>query len=296
MFLTLAQGVNILYGFTGYLPFGYVGFFGAGAYGFSIAGDAPDRRRRSRHSSRPAPPPVALGLLLDAAAQTIRRILLDRQSRGIARRACRSFPTQTSKILRAVPTASASAECSIRRSPMPWRSSILAATLLFVAYLRSSNFGLALQAIREDLFSASMAGIDVVRARMIAWLACALVAGFVGGVFAWYVSVFFPETVFGAEFSIFAIVFALFGGTSTLLGPDRRRRHSLRRLQPDRRLDAAIFSADLRLSHHGARPVPAEWTNVIAAATGDRCPLIMRRFSRSPISSSASAAFARSTD
>ena len=37
IFLTLAQGVNILYGFTGYLPFGYVGFFGAGAYGFSLA-------------------------------------------------------------------------------------------------------------------------------------------------------------------------------------------------------------------------------------------------------------------
>src|SRR5437667_12533383 len=36
IFLTLAQGVNIIYGFTGYLPFGYVGFFGAGAYGFAI--------------------------------------------------------------------------------------------------------------------------------------------------------------------------------------------------------------------------------------------------------------------
>jgi branched-chain amino acid transport system permease protein len=35
-FLILAQGVNIIYGFTGYLPFGYVGFFGAGAYGFAI--------------------------------------------------------------------------------------------------------------------------------------------------------------------------------------------------------------------------------------------------------------------
>ena len=35
IFLTLAQGVNIIYGFTGYLPFGY-GFFGAGAYGFAI--------------------------------------------------------------------------------------------------------------------------------------------------------------------------------------------------------------------------------------------------------------------
>ena len=36
IFLVLAQGVNIIYGFTGYLPFGYVGFFGAGAYGFAI--------------------------------------------------------------------------------------------------------------------------------------------------------------------------------------------------------------------------------------------------------------------
>ena len=37
MFLTLAQGLNVIYGFTGFLPFGYVGFFGAGAYGFAIA-------------------------------------------------------------------------------------------------------------------------------------------------------------------------------------------------------------------------------------------------------------------
>ncbi len=37
MFLALAQGLNVIYGFTGYLPFGYVGFFGAGAYGFALA-------------------------------------------------------------------------------------------------------------------------------------------------------------------------------------------------------------------------------------------------------------------
>ena len=36
IFMMLAQGVNVIYGFTGYLPFGYVGFFGAGAYGFSL--------------------------------------------------------------------------------------------------------------------------------------------------------------------------------------------------------------------------------------------------------------------
>jgi branched-chain amino acid transport system permease protein len=96
---------------------------------------------------------------------------------------------------------------------------ILAATLLLVIYLRNSRFGMALQAIREDPISAAMAGINVVRERIIAWLLSALIAGLAGGVFAWYVSVFYPETVFSGEFTVFAIVFALFGGTATILGP-----------------------------------------------------------------------------
>jgi len=59
----------------------------------------------------------------------------------------------------------------------------------------------------------------VVRARTLAWLLSALVAGLIGGVFAWYVSVFYPDTVFSPDFSIFAIVFALFGGVATVTGP-----------------------------------------------------------------------------
>jgi branched-chain amino acid transport system permease protein len=96
---------------------------------------------------------------------------------------------------------------------------VLAVTLLVVIVLRHSKFGLALQAIREDSISAGMAGIDVVRERVIAWLLSAAIAGFAGSVFAWYASVFYPETVFSGEFTIFAIVFALFGGTATVLGP-----------------------------------------------------------------------------
>ncbi|TAM90545.1 branched-chain amino acid ABC transporter permease, partial [bacterium] len=61
--------------------------------------------------------------------------------------------------------------------------------------------------------------VNVVRGRVLAWLLSALVAGLIGGIFAWYVSVFYPETVFDLSVSIFAIVFALFGGTATLVGP-----------------------------------------------------------------------------
>ena len=95
----------------------------------------------------------------------------------------------------------------------------MSASVLLVIYLRSSHFGMALQAIREDPISAAMAGINVVRERVIAWLLSALIAGLAGGVFAWYVSVFYAETVFSGEFTVFAIVFALFGGTATVLGP-----------------------------------------------------------------------------
>ena len=39
------------------------------------------------------------------------------------------------------------------------------------------------------------------------------------GLYAWYVSVFYPDNVFSGEFSIFAIVFALFGGVALICGP-----------------------------------------------------------------------------
>jgi branched-chain amino acid transport system permease protein len=147
IFLILAQGVNIIFGFTGYLPGGYVGFFGAGAYGVSLTG---------------------------------------------------TFN----------PTFAYSAALVV-----------LALTLGVVVFLKNSRFGLALQAVREDAVSASMAGVNVVRMRVIAWLASALVAGLAGGVYAWYVSVFYPDNVFSGEFSIFAIVFALFGGVASISGP-----------------------------------------------------------------------------
>ena len=40
-----------------------------------------------------------------------------------------------------------------------------------------------------------------------------------GAVYAWQVSVFYPETAFDFSIGIFAIVFTLFGGAATLLGP-----------------------------------------------------------------------------
>ena len=217
VFMMLAQGVNVIYGFTGYLPFGYVGFFGAGAYGFSLM-------VIHLHS------PPLLALAVGAAAALALGLLLTPLFRLSGAYFSIANLAAALAVLQVVSNPNLE---NVTKGPYGISLSgvfdptfayataltILAATTFLVIYLRNSRFGMALQAIREDSISAGMAGINVVRERVIAWLLSALIAGLAGGVFAWYVSVFYPETVFSGEFTIFAIVFALFGGTATVLGP-----------------------------------------------------------------------------
>ena len=217
IFMTLAQGLNVIYGFTGYLPFGYVGFFGAGAYGFSLM---------VMHLQ--APPLVALAVA--AAAAIVLALLLTPLFRlsgayfSIANLAAALAVLQVVSNPNLEGITKGPYGVSLNGVFNPTLSyatalAVLAATLALVIYLRNSHFGMALKAIREDPISAGMAGINVVRERVIAWLLSALIAGLAGGVFAWYVSVFYPETVFSVEFTIFAIVFVLFGGSATVTGP-----------------------------------------------------------------------------
>jgi branched-chain amino acid transport system permease protein len=90
---------------------------------------------------------------------------------------------------------------------------------VYVAWLRHARFGLRLRAARDNSIAASMAGINIVRERLIVWLMSALAAGLIGAVYAWSATTFFPDAMFDLQFSIFAIVFTLFGGAGTLLGP-----------------------------------------------------------------------------
>ena len=217
IFLMLAQGVNIIYGFTGYLPFGYVGFFGAGAYGFAIM---------VMHYQTPAVVAVMVcgpgrggaRAVADTAVAAVRRLFRHRQSRGIAGGAALRRQSGAgehhARALRRLAHRHLQPDHGLYR-----RAGRAGADAGAVVFLKNSRFGLALQAVREDAVCASMAGVDVVRMRVIAWLASALVAGLAGGVYAWYVSVFYPDNVFSGDFRIFAIVFALFGGVATITGP-----------------------------------------------------------------------------
>ncbi|PSR32316.1 MAG: amino acid ABC transporter [Sulfobacillus benefaciens] len=217
MYIVLAQGVNVLYGFTGYLPFGYVGFFGAGAYGASLAiqmGHLPG----SVAMGVGAMVSVVLGLVLlpllrlagayfaigsMAAAEIVYYVVsnpaLDKVTNG---------PYGIQLVQSYHPVES-----------YAFMVGALGLVTLGVMILRHSRIGMALLALREDSVSAAMIGINVVTARAGVWLASALVAGLAGAIFAWHTSVFYPTTVFDLNISVFAIVFTLFGGAGTVLGP-----------------------------------------------------------------------------
>src|ERR1700688_3155171 len=152
IFLILAQGVNVIYGFTGYLPFGYVGFFGAGAYGVSLM-------VMHLHS----PPLIALAV--GAAAAVALGLLLT----PLFRLSGAYFSiANLAAALAVLQVVSNPALEDITKGPYGVSLSgvfdpslaygaalaILAATTLVVIFLRNSQFGMALQAIREDPISA----------------------------------------------------------------------------------------------------------------------------------------------
>ena len=217
VFLVLAQGINVIYGFTGYLPFGYVGFFGAGAYGFSLL---------VIHLHAHPLPAVAAGAVSALLLGVILTPLLRLEGAYFAIATLAASEAVLQVISNPNLTDITQGPYGVRLSGVyaprfayGTAVAVLAFTFLVVIHLRNSRFGLALQAVRENPISAGMAGVNVVRARVIAWLVSALIAGLIGAVYAWYISVFYPETVFDLGMSIFAIVFALFGGTATVLGP-----------------------------------------------------------------------------
>lgn len=148
IFLILAQGVNIIYGFTGYLPFGYVGFFGAGAYGFAIM---------VMLYHWPAVPAVIVGGIVGVALGLLLTPLLRLSGAYFA-------IANLAAALAVLHFVANPALQDITRGPYGVSLSgtfnpshayaaavaVMALTLAVVVFLKNSRFGLALQAVRED--------------------------------------------------------------------------------------------------------------------------------------------------
>lgn len=95
------------------------------------------------------------------------------------------------------------------------------ATFVFLRWLYSTRFALAINAIRDDEEKAEAMGIHTLRHKLVAWSVAAFFLGMSGAVFGNLTGFVEPlEVAFpAATFGIFMVVMALLGGKGTLWGP-----------------------------------------------------------------------------
>ncbi len=218
IYLILASSLNIIYGYTGYLPFGFAVFFAMGAYGFGMG----------VKFGYGIPISLLIGPGLSVLLSLVFLPLF--RLRGVF------FSIGTLGAFEAVyyfMSNSTPAVAHYTGGPLglslpqvysPDETYYIAVAVLVLALLVSyrikrSKLGLSLQAIKNDVLSAYASGVIVSLDRNIAWWITAAFAGVAGSLYGWYISFFYPQAVFDITFTLFALVFVIVGGRGTITGP-----------------------------------------------------------------------------
>jgi branched-chain amino acid transport system permease protein len=214
-FVALAYSWNLISGFTGYVSFGQVTFFGMGAYATALM---------VLHTPIPwyLAIPIAVllagvaALLLGAVMLRLRGIMFALGMLGLARILAVIFanwsfaggavgltlPAQLTPIAVYVGT---------------WAAALFAFGLN--AFYMRSGLGLRAMGVRDDEGAAAALGVATGRVKILTFVLSALAPAAVGGLVAWNRSFIDPASAFDPSMDLQVVVFTLFGGIGTLWGP-----------------------------------------------------------------------------
>ena len=92
-------------------------------------------------------------------------------------------------------------------------------TLALVAWLQQHAFGLALEAIRQDIDAAEALGVHSTRAKLQAHAISAALVAIAGGLFAINFQYISPGSVFDFRLSLTIVLMPIVGGMGTIIGP-----------------------------------------------------------------------------
>lgn len=216
LWITMASAFNVASGFAGYLPFGYVAFYGIGAFTTAIL-------------VKKASFPVLLALPLSGVAGIVLALLFAPTLRlsgiyfgivsfalaGICRLVITNMPEQLTG-------GSFGLQLGSRAEPVQSfyvMMAVMVVALAAILWLSRSRLGKALRATRDDADAAEMMGIDVPRVRLYGWMISAFFPAVCGGIEAWYTNVVDTETAFNTLITAKTIIYAVAGGLGTVTGP-----------------------------------------------------------------------------
>ncbi len=96
---------------------------------------------------------------------------------------------------------------------------VMIAVVGITFWVKRSKFGYALRAIHEAEHAAELSGVDTLRAKIKAYMISAFFLGLIGGVEAYWLTYITPHMVFDVLITIQMVVMCLLGGIGTVFGP-----------------------------------------------------------------------------
>jgi branched-chain amino acid transport system permease protein len=90
--------------------------------------------------------------------------------------------------------------------------------VIFVAFLFATRFGIAITAVHDDERVADLMGLDVRRFQIAAFTIGSAIAGIGGGLYGHHFN-YVEAQYFSISLSIIIVLYVLFGGTQSVLGP-----------------------------------------------------------------------------
>ncbi|MFQ6124504.1 MAG: branched-chain amino acid ABC transporter permease [Candidatus Heimdallarchaeota archaeon] len=220
-YIVLVSSLNLITGYTGYVDFGHVVFYGLGVYGAALS----VYHLRGIFFALPFIAVLLGGLVASIVAIIIGSVLLRLRGAYFAL-AMLSFNEVVRLTFLNLPQNWAGGTFGI---PLPaiydpllayyGMLILVVATLSFMYLLANSSFGVCLKAIREDEDAAEDLGIPTFNYKLIAFALSGLIAGLAGGFDLWYTAYASPDINFELAHTVEMFAMMLAGGSGTVFGP-----------------------------------------------------------------------------
>jgi branched-chain amino acid transport system permease protein len=224
MFIGLASSLNILMGYTGYVNFGHIVFFGLGGYfGFFLISEMGWPLYLAALGGGVLSAVIAL--IIGAAVLRLRGAYFALATIGV-NEAARAFvsnfgpfggPTGLYVNFSAYDRYGGAGEALWITFILLW---IITLAVVAVSFLvKHSRFGLGLSAIREDEDTAMVMGVKAPQDKTKAFLLSAFFPGLIGTLYFFKNGNVEPDDAFRFQMSLEILVMVMLGGRGTLLGP-----------------------------------------------------------------------------
>ncbi len=216
MLITMSSNWNLTGGFTGYVDFGHAVFFGLGAYGTGIL---------MNKLAWAFWPSLLVGAVVAAIfAVMIGSATLRLKGPYFSIAMLGTFVAMREIVRVAKPLTGGGEGLTLPpylNRPLFYYLTLLLMILVvaFVAWLRRTEFGASLIAIREDEVGAEMRGINTTLNKITVFWIAAFLTGLVGGLWAYQNTFIDPDIVFFESRTVELVMMTMLGGLGTVAGP-----------------------------------------------------------------------------